>query len=135
MATSRRQDRLAERVKEEASQVILHELHDPRMGFVTVIKVKLSSDLVMARIFVSIMGTDAERNRTLAALRHAVGYIQTQISKRLGVRRCPSISFALDDTVQRGIRISGLIEQVKREREQGEPEPEAAEEEPEPEEK
>ena len=65
MATSRRQDRLAERVKEEASQVILHELHDPRMGFVTVIKVKLSSDLVMARIFVSIMGTDAERNRTL----------------------------------------------------------------------
>ena len=127
MATSRRQDRLAERIKEEASQVILYELQDPRMGFVTVIKVKLSSDLVMARIFVSIMGTDAERNRTLAALRHAVGYIQTQISKRLGVRRCPSISFALDDTVQRGIRISGLIEQVKREREQGEPEAEAGE--------
>jgi len=120
MSTNRRQDRLAERIKEEASQVILYELHDPRMGFVTVIKVKLSSDLVMARVFVSIMGTDADRNRTLEALRHAVGYIQTQISKRLGVRRCPTISFALDDTVQRGIRISGLIEQVKRERE-GEP--------------
>ena len=131
MATSRRQDRLAERIKEEASQVILYELQDPRMGFVTVIKVKLSPDLVMARIFVSIMGTDSERNRTLEALRHAVGYIQTQISKRLGVRRCPSISFALDDTVQRGIRISGLIEQVKREREQGEPEPKAEETEPE----
>ena len=106
---------MAERIKEEASRVILYELQDPRMGFVTVIRVKLSADLVHARVFISIMGTEAEQKLSLAALEHASKYIQVVISKRLGVRRCPTISFALDDTVQRGIRISSLIEQVKRE--------------------
>ncbi len=110
---------MAERIKEEASQVILYELQDPRMGFVTVMRVKLSADLLQARIFVSIMGEEAERKRALEALNHAGGYIQSQVSKRLGVRRCPTISFAPDDTVQKGIRISGLIEQVRREREEG----------------
>jgi len=113
--TNRRQDRLAERIKEEASRVILFEMQDPRMGFVTVIRVKMSADLVQAKVYISIMGSEVDQSRTLAALKHATGYIQAQISERLGVRRCPMISFVLDDTVQRGIRISSLIEQVKKE--------------------
>ena len=113
--SSRRQDRMAERIKEEASRVILYEMQDPRMGFVTVIRAKISADLAQARVHISIMGTEAEQRRTLAALEHATGYIQGRISERLGVRRCPTISFVLDDTVQRGIRISHLIEQVRRE--------------------
>jgi ribosome-binding factor A len=117
---SRRQERLAERVKEEVSRLILFDLQDPRMGFVTVMKVKLSSDLVQAKVYVSIMGDEADRNRTLAALSHATGYLQAQVSKGLGIRRSPTLSFALDDTVQRGIRISSLIEQVKREHSPGE---------------
>lgn len=114
MAT-RRQERLAQRIKEEVSNIILYELQDPRMGFVTVVRVKLSADLIFARVFVSIMGNEAERKRTLAALNHAVGYIQGLVSSRLGIRRCPTISFALDDTVQKGLRISRLIEQVRQE--------------------
>ena len=115
MTTGRRLDRLAERIKEEASQIILYELQDPRMGFVTVMKAKVSADLSQAQVFVSIMGTEADQKRTLAALKHAAGYIQGRIGKQLGIRRYPILRFSLDDTVQRGIRISHLIEQVKRE--------------------
>jgi ribosome-binding factor A len=116
--SDRRRERLAQRIKEEASHVILYELQDPRIGFLTVVRVKLSADLVQARIHVSIMGSEAEEKRALAALDHARGYIQGLLSDRLGVRRCPSISFVLDDTVKRGLRISSLIEQVKQERAQ-----------------
>ncbi len=124
--TGRRPERLAEQIKEEVSLIIAGEVEDPRVGFVTVTDAKLTPDLRYAKIYVSVMGTEAEVKESLAALKHAAGFIRTQLGAVLRMRRTPELHFVHDETIETAARIEELLsEEVEkaRAREQAESSP------------
>ncbi|HUS58528.1 MAG TPA: 30S ribosome-binding factor RbfA [Planctomycetota bacterium] len=105
-------DRVQELIKEVASHIVLYELKDPRLGFITITKVDLSPDLRSAKIFYSVLGTDTEANLTAHAIRHARGHIQREIAKHIRLRFAPEISFVVDDTPKKSIELSRLIDEA-----------------------
>jgi len=112
----RRIDRIEEQFRIELSEIIEREIHDPRIGLATVIHVKVSPDLRHARVFVTVLGNDAERKKTLEGLRSAASYARHSLSKRLHhLKRIPELTFDYDETVEKGMRIEELLEQIKRE--------------------
>ncbi len=137
MATPLRIQRLQARIRERASAVIIHELNDPRMGFVTITKVKLTRDLSFATLFYSVLGDEKERNRCAAALEHARGFVQREVGKVLTTRITPVINFEYDQSVEGSIRVSRLLDEIKKdlpeEEEEGNQEDEPQEEEEQPE--
>jgi ribosome-binding factor A len=88
------------------------ELKDPRIGFVTVTGVETSPDLRQARVFVSVLGSEAKRERTLAGLNAAHGVLQARIARELRMKRTPQLAFEYDPTVERGVRMSQLIDEL-----------------------
>jgi ribosome-binding factor A len=110
-----RTNRLAEELKNEISVVISQEVRDPRMGFVTVTDVKVSSDLRYARIFISVFGNKEEQRQTIDALADASGFIRRQIGARIKLRYTPELTFAYDESVEQGDRMMQLIEDIKKE--------------------
>jgi len=117
--TGRRPQRLAEQIKEEVSLVIAGELEDPRVGLVTVTEARLSPDLRHAKIFVSVRGTKEEIKASLAALKHAAGFIRAQLGPSLTVRYTPELHFVHDDSVETAARIEELLsEEIQKVREQ-----------------
>lgn len=107
-----RVEKLQEQIKEEVSQIILRGLKDPRIGFVTITEVKLSSDLRNAHIFVSILGSKSEFKDTWEGLRHSTGYIRQELAKRIRVKFAPEIEFFPDTTAQYSEHIQKLINQI-----------------------
>ena len=112
---ARRLSRVASAFKAAAGHVILHELNDPRRGFVTVTKVELTPDLKTAQVFVSVMGDEKERLRVITGLRHAHGFIQARIARRLSMRSTPIVEFVEDTTVRTSVRISRLLKELEEE--------------------
>src|SRR5581483_2664722 len=112
---SYRPERLAHELKSEVSAIISRGLHDPRVGFATVTQVRVSPDLRHARVFVSIFEAAEKQRETLAALNHAAGFIRSEATSRLRLRRSPELVFALDESVERGDRMSRLIEEISQE--------------------
>ena len=110
---SARMRRVDESVRAVLSEAITKELKDPRVGFVTVTSVKTSPDLRHARVYVSVLGDDAQRADTLAGLRSAHGYLQRRLAGELTLKHTPTIEFEYDDSVDRGMRISALIDRVR----------------------
>ena len=109
--TSDRMRRVNEAVREVLSGAITSELKDPRVGFVTVTAVETSPDLRHARVFVSVLGNPGERKRTLQALDSAHGFLQRRVGAELGMKHTPQLAFVYDDTPERGMRISQLLDQ------------------------
>jgi len=110
---SNRTARIARVIREEASRVILYELSDPRIGFVTVTKVKVSGDLSLARVYVSILGDDGDRDKTMDVLGHAARIVQRAVAPRLRTRIIPHISFQFDASVEGTARLSRLIREAR----------------------
>ena len=108
--TSDRMRKVDEAMREVLSAAIQSELKDPRVGFVTVTAVDTAPDLRRARVFVSVLGTDAERRRSLAALQHAHGYLQRRVAGELRLKHTPTLAFAYDDSSDRGLRIAELLD-------------------------
>lgn len=107
------------RVNEALREVLsahITELKDPRIGFVTVTAVETSPDLSHARVYVSVLGTGEEREDTLTGLGSARGYLQGAIGAEVRMKRTPTLEFLHDESIDRGFRISELLED-------GEPEP------------
>lgn len=104
-----RMRRVDEAVREVLSDAITRDLKDPRVGFVTVTKVKTSPDLRHARVYVSVLGGADEREASLAGLRSAHGFLQSAIASRLELKRTPALRFEYDESVDRGMRISELL--------------------------
>ena len=104
--------RVAEAVREVASETILYELHDPRVKMVTVTRAEVSGDLQLAKVYVSIMGTEAQQKLTLRGLRHAAGFVQSKLAKRLQTRFTPVVSFVLDKGVKHSIEMTRLINEA-----------------------
>src|SRR6187200_25792 len=109
MAGSRMR-RINEVLREVVGAAIAGELSDPRIGFVTVTSVETSPDLRTAKVFVSVLGSEEERDATLAGLRSAHGVIQSRIAAETRMKRTPTLTFHYDSTVEQGVRISHLLQ-------------------------
>ncbi|HEX2396834.1 MAG TPA: 30S ribosome-binding factor RbfA [Solirubrobacteraceae bacterium] len=102
--------RVDEAVRQVLSDAVTGDLKDPRVGFVTVTAVRTTPDLRHARVFVSVLGEASEREATLDGLRSAHGFLQRRVAAELRLKHTPTLSFEYDDSVERGMRISQLID-------------------------
>lgn len=110
-----RSDKVAEEIKREMGQILQQELCDPRLGFTTITRVELASDLRFARIFFSVYGNEKQWKDTAEALTHASGFIRRTLGERLELRFVPEIVFASDHSSEYSIIIEKQLEQIKRE--------------------
>jgi ribosome-binding factor A len=108
---SERLRRVDEAVKEVLSEGI-GELKDPRIGFVTVTGVRTSPDLRHAKVFVSVLGSERKREQSLAGLAAAHGVLQARVARELRLKRTPQLAFEYDPSVERGVRMTQLIDEL-----------------------
>jgi ribosome-binding factor A len=102
--------RVNEAIREILGDAITTELKDPRIGFVTVTEVDTSPDLRAARVYVSVLGSPEERESSLAGLRSSHGVLQGKIATGMRLKRTPTLTFEYDESVDRGARISRLLD-------------------------
>jgi ribosome-binding factor A len=108
----RRSDRLGQQIGREVSLLLQNGVKDVRIGFVTVSRVDLTDDLSLARIRVSIMGTDAERKSTLIALERVQGFVRTALGRRLKVRHTPKIEFIFDRNLDHSFKMQEILSKI-----------------------
>src|SRR5436309_10128712 len=109
---SGRMRRVDEAVRAVLSDAIAKDLKDPRIGFVTVTGVKTSPDLRHARVYVSVLGDDPVREATLDGLRSAHGFLQGRLADELTLKRTPTLAFEYDESIDRGMRITELLDEL-----------------------
>ena len=114
--TTDRMRRVNEALREVLSARIAGGMKDPRIGFVTVTAVETSPDLRHARVFVSVLGNEKEREESLAGLQSAHGVLQAEIAKLTHMKRTPELKFVYDETVEKGMRINELLEAEEHDR-------------------
>jgi ribosome-binding factor A len=112
---TRRQQRLNDLLQEEIGQLLQRDLQDPRLGFVTVTAVEISTDLHHAHVYVSILGDREEQQKALAGLAHAAGFLRHELGARLTLRHVPDLTFHLDESLARGQRIADLLDKIEAE--------------------
>ncbi|MBR2520043.1 MAG: 30S ribosome-binding factor RbfA [Selenomonadaceae bacterium] len=113
MSNKLRIEKLQELIKQETGKMLLNDIKDPRIGFVTVTDVEMTGDLREAKIFVSVMGGAEQIKNSLEGLKSALGFIRREIGKRIRLRFTPEISFALDTSLDYGDHIQKLLLQVE----------------------
>jgi ribosome-binding factor A len=107
-------ERLNHLIRQEISILLQRHVKDPRLGnFIAVTDVITSPDLRTAKIFISHLGTEADKQATMSALTSASGFFRKELSKNLTLRRVPEISFHWDDSIERGAHIEELIDRVR----------------------
>jgi ribosome-binding factor A len=104
--------RVAEVIREVASETILFELRDPRIKGVTVTRTEVSGDLQHAKVYISIMGSPSDEKLAMHGLKHAAGFIQSKLAGRLQTRFTPVIHFLVDHGVKNSIEVSRLINEA-----------------------
>lgn len=109
---SARMRRVDEAMRAVLSDAIAKDLQDPRVGFVTVTGVKTSPDLRQARVYVSVLGDEQTRMASLAGLQAAHGFLQGRVASSLRLKHTPTLSFDYDESVDRGMRISQLLDEL-----------------------
>ena len=102
--------RVNEAVREVVSARIAEGLRDPRIGFVTVTSVDTSPDLRQSRVYVSVLGSPEERDATMAGLESAHGLLQQSVARELRLKHTPTLQFVFDESIDRGMRISKLLD-------------------------
>lgn len=108
-----RVEKVQEFIKQEVSKIILNELKDPRVGFVTVTRVEATGDLRHAKIYVSLMGSDEQKVKTWEGLNKSIGFLRSEIGKRIKMRFAPELTLALDETLDYSDKIQKLLLQIK----------------------
>ena len=109
-------ERLNNLIRQEISELLQRQVKDPRLShFVAVTEVSITSDLKSAKVFVSHMGSDEEKQDTLRVLSAASGFFRKELAKHLRLRRIPELSFYWDDSIERGDHLLRLIDQVSSE--------------------
>jgi ribosome-binding factor A len=108
---SERRRKVDEAIRQVLSEAV-PSLKDPRIGFVTVTGVKATKDFAQATVYVSVLGSEDEREKTLAGLAAAHGVLQAQVARELGLRRTPVLTFEYDPAVERGVRLGKLIDEL-----------------------
>lgn len=119
MTTERRQKRLNELIHEEVSELLSRETRDPRLEGVTITRVETTSDLRLARIYFTRLGSDEEQKASLEALNSAHGFVRRHLATRLRLRRVPEVIFHLDHTLERTQKVLDLLQQVEEQSKKG----------------
>lgn len=113
---TRRTERLNDLLREEISQILHHQARDPRLaGLLSITRVDISPDMRYARVFVSILGSDEEKDRALQGLDRAQGFFRRELARRLNLRRTPLLSFHRDDSIEEAARVLELMGKVEKE--------------------
>jgi ribosome-binding factor A len=110
-----RQQRVREAYRQELSQLIQRELKDPRIGFLSITDVEVSGDLRQVKVYVSVMGDQQVKEETMAALDRARSFLRSEMGKRVRLRYTPELFFYLDESIERGVRLKGLLDQLGQE--------------------
>ena len=123
---SQRTDRLDSQIRQELMDLLQREMKDPRLGFATITRVETARDLGHARVWVSVLGSELERERTMSALRVATPWLRRKLGERLSLRHVPELTVREDDSIASGDRVLQIIQELSGEATQ--PPPDDAEE-------
>jgi len=104
--------RVAKELQREISQIILYELSDPRLGFITVTRTEPSPDLLCSKVFVTILGNEDARKTSIALLNNAANHIHRLLLKRIKMRYVPRLSFHFDETIEEELKVYKLLDQI-----------------------
>jgi ribosome-binding factor A len=120
MAHGRRVERVASLIRREVSELLVNGIKDERvtLGMVSVTEVEVAGDLQHCKIFVSIFGSEEDRQQALAGLRSASSYVKGELSRRLNMRRTPEVVFQLDRGIEKGTAVIGLLNRLGEERQE-----------------
>jgi ribosome-binding factor A len=105
--------RVGQAIQLEISEMVNKDLKDPSIGFLTITFVKMSADLRYARIYVSTMGSEEEKKKTLRGLNRAKGFIRRELARRLNLRYTPELSFFIDDTLEKAAHLETLFKKLE----------------------
>lgn len=109
-----RPEKVAHRMRREVAEILQQKVRDPRVSaMVSVTDVEVTADLSFARVFVSILGPEAERGATFEALTHAAGFVRHELASRLELREVPEIRFVHDESARRGARVEELLKRIQ----------------------
>ena len=119
MAQGHRPDRVGDQIREELSAILARgEVHDPGIGFITLTRVQMTSDLQIARVFYTQLGDPKARKETARALERATPFFRRQIGARLRLRRVPEVEFRFDEAIEHQDRIEQILRDLHKEEEQ-----------------
>jgi len=108
-----RQERVAQLIREEISDILRKKVSDPRIGFVSITGVKVSPDFKNATVFVSVLGSEKEKQDSMAGLFSAASYIQGELAPRVRLRIMPAIQFERDDSIERGSKVLEIMRRIE----------------------
>ncbi|HTL46916.1 MAG TPA: 30S ribosome-binding factor RbfA [Verrucomicrobiae bacterium] len=109
----KRTDRVAHLMQMELSQLVLTKIKDPRLGFVTITHVDVAPDLRSACVYFSVLGTPEAKKNSQTALERAAGFLQREVSGAIKLRNTPKLVFKLDESLEKGMEIDGILKQIK----------------------
>ena len=110
-----RPDRVGDAIRDELSQLLARQVHDPGIGFITLTRVKVSPDLQIARVYYTTMGDERAQRETAKALKRAAPFLRRHLGQRIRLRRVPEIEFFYDESIARGDRIEQILQELKAE--------------------
>ncbi len=117
--TFKRSARVGDQMKHEIADILMRKIKDPRVGFVTVTDVDVADDLRNATVYVSVFGSDSEKEASLKGLRSASAFIRSELGKRMRLRYLPELLFRFDATVERGAHIMELLREIEEKERKG----------------
>ena len=107
-----REQRVGEAIREEISDILHSQMKDPRVGFLSVTTVEMSGDLKIAKVGVSILGDQKQQEQAMKVLRHATGFVRSELAKIISLRQAPDIVFKLDASIEHSLRIAKLLNEI-----------------------
>ena len=110
--TAPRQARIADQIQRELAELVRLEVRDPRVGMVTITGVELSRDQSHAKVYFTVLGAASDAEQAREGLQRAAGFLRTQLAHRLTTRTVPDLAFVYDESVERGVRLSRLIDEA-----------------------
>lgn len=113
--TEIRANRVAVQMQKELGDILTRKIKDPRVGFVTITDVEVTGDLQQAKVFISVLGDDKEKQESLLGLAKANGFIRAEIGQRIRLRKTPEITFEIDEAFEYGNRIDTLLRDLNKE--------------------
>jgi ribosome-binding factor A len=115
MLEGKRSERVADLILKEISEMLVRSIKDPRIGFVTITRVTVSDDIRLAKVYFSVTGNQAERERSLTGLNSARGFVRKELGRRMRLKHTPDITFHFDPSIEYAIHIAEVIQQLHRE--------------------
>jgi len=114
--SSNRPERVGEAIRDELSELLLRQVHDPGIGFLTLTRVKVTPDLQIARVLYTTLGDEAAKRQTREALKRAAPFLRRQLGQRLRLRRVPELEFFYDESIAHADRVEQILHELEEER-------------------